>query len=376
VTTVAPTGAATAARVAPVATPTVVDVIADTRRRIESAPVLVGSSGRLIYLRGPDLFIVDLVTGSNEQLTQGSVGAGYAGDAVIDGTTWLYYFSITDSGGARPSTAAMLRRRLGDAHDEQLFVFHPSGFLNQARDTAAVSPDGVDVAYAGDDGLHVRTLASGDDRLLLQSMPAPADRSVVGTHYGRPVWSPGGRWLLVSRESDGPGNARNEGPLILDPSDAASERDLPLAGSPEWSPDGQELCGNTRATVDDVALYEVASGEVRNLTSSWFANASLAHAFGPCAWSSEGKLASGYDIGAIQFEVAVLDASGAKIAIVDAGAVLPDVSWWLPDGTGVIVTSLNGAALNANSNAVMLDGSWRRLPTDPGYVVGTIPASP
>jgi WD40-like Beta Propeller Repeat len=374
-TTVTPTGAATAAPAAPVPTPTFVDVIADTRRKIEAAPVLAGSSGWLIYVRGQDLFVGDLTTGSEEQLTHGSLGAGYAGEAVIDGITWLYYFSVTESGGGLPSSAAMLRRRFGGDSEEQLFTFHPSSFLTLARDIASVSPDGTRIAYVADDGLHVRTLASKDDKLLLQNMPRPADRSVAGTHYGRPVWSPAGRWLLVTREPDPPANAPNEGPLILDPSDAGSERDLPIGGDPEWSPDGQELCGNTRATVDDVALYTVASGEVRNLTSSWFANASLAHSFGLCAWSSDGKLASGYGIGAIQFEIAVLGASGTKIAIIDAGAVLPEVTQWLPDGTGVIVTTLGGASLDATSSAVMLDGSWRRLPNDPGYVVGTVPAS-
>ena len=204
----------------------------------------------------------------------------------------------------------------------------------------------------------------------------PADRSAAGFHYGRPVWSPTGRWLLVSREPDPPANAPNEGPLIIDPSDAASERDLPIRGPPVWSSDGLQLCGSTRATVSDLALYTVASEQVHNLTSSWFANASLDHGFGQCAWSSDGKLASGYDVGALQYEIAVLDTAGTRIAILDAGAVWPDVAQWLPDGTGVIVNTLGDLHLDPTSSAVMLDGAWRRLPTNGGYVVGTIPARP
>ncbi|MGH7623114.1 MAG: hypothetical protein ACREMU_12295, partial [Gemmatimonadaceae bacterium] len=373
-TNVAPIGTVAPAATAPIPSPTFDNPFADTRQKIEASPVLTGATGWLVYRRDNELFIADLATGSEQPLTHGSLGAGYAGEAVVGGTTWLYYFSILDASNGTPAMAVMLRRPLGGDTDERLFMFRPSPYLRYADDVATVSRDGTRVAYTSDDGLHLRTLASGVDRLLLQNMPRPADRSRAGSHYSRPIWSPAGRWLLVERESDPPANAPNEGPVLLDPSVPGSERDLPIRGTPVWSPDGQQLCGNTRATESDVALYTVANGEVRDVTSSWSATARLAHSFGFCAWSPSGILTSGDNFQTIQLELAVFDTSGTKIAVLNAGAVLPGSgvpTLWLPDSSGVLVTTLNPSAsvsLGLESSVVMLDGSWRRLQMGPAYV--------
>ena len=345
------------------------------------SPVLQGSSGWLIYSRGNDLYVGDLAAGNEDQLTNGSLGAGYAGDVVVDGEIWLYYFSITEANGVgQPSSAIMLRRRLSGGAEEQLFTFAPSRTQSLARDITAVSPDGARVAYVAGDGLHMRTLESGEDELLLQNIPMSADRSVRGIYYDRPVWSPAGPWLLAMRESEPPANAPNAGPLIVNPSAPGSERDLRLGLNSEqaWSPDGHQLCVGVGTGVGtaDVGLYDVASGAVRNLTSSWFPNASLGHSLSAGVWANDGKLASEYDVASLQVGLAILDTSGSQIALLDAGAVVPGVIQWLPDSSGVIVETLEGASLDAHSSAVMLDGSWRRLPNDPGQVVGTIPAPP
>jgi hypothetical protein len=367
--TVATTRSASPPTAKPRATPTADDQpIIDTVREIAAAPVLTGSTGWLIYTRGPELFIADLATGNEQQLTHDATAAGYAGDAVIDGMTWLYYFSITN---ASQGAVVLTRRRLSGGAEERLFTFRRSDVITVGMNVAAVSPDGTRVAYTASDGLHVRTLASGDDRLLLANMPRARDGSGAGFHYDAPAWSPAGRWLLVYRGADPPANIQNAGPVVLDPSDPASARDVPLGGWPAWSPDGQRLCGETRATVSDLALYTLNSGEVRNLTSARSADSIVPRDFGACTWLNDGELAAEYNVGGLQLRIAVLDTTGRQIATLDAGAVLSGAIW-LPNGSGVIVSTLAGTPLEPQSSAVMLDGSWRRIPDSPGTVVGTI----
>jgi hypothetical protein len=353
------------------------DPLGATSAAIAASPIL-HAPGWLIYLRGADLYAGDLASGTEVPLTRDSLGASYAGQATIAGTTWLYYSSLVSRvQPPRELTGlfAVFRRPLGgsDADEERIVEFSASGrYLSDLSPMASVSPDGRFVVYTDDVGVHLYDVDSHDDRRLLSNQPS----SVVntpGNHYASPFWAPAGGWLLLTRTGtrrpyDTQGNLETIQPL-----EPITEYTLGGGGKARWNADGSQLCGNTSTTVAaGIGIITPGTYESRDLTPNLFDNAILRPAVDSCVWADDGRLAVGYDTDNLRhFIIAILDGSGMPIAHVDAGAVWPSVDFWLPDQTGFVIETLTGAS-TFHASAVMLDGTYRRFPFEAGRVVGTI----
>lgn len=347
------------------------DPLGATRAAIAASPVL-RAPGWLIYLRGNDLYAGDLLTGNEIPLTVGSVGGGYAGRADIAGKKWLYYTSLgARTPGTATQTFAVYRRPLGASNvdEEELFEFTASDrYLVDFSTTASVEPDGRHVVYTDDAGLHLYDIESHNDRLLVSNeLASPRDtpgNGSRGNRYSDPVWSPAGGWLsVISEENRWPYN--RIAAETIRPLDSSTEYKLGGRGANGWSPDGQHLCGDTSQTAaTGIGLLTPGSTEILDLTPNLFDNLILRPTVDSCAWAEDGRLAVGYDTDGIKhFIIAILDISGRPTARIDAGAVWPHVDYWLPDRTGFVIATLADPS-SFNSAAIMLDGTYRRLPFD------------
>ena len=347
---------------------------------IAGSPIL-RASGWLIYSRGSDLYAGDLATGNEMPLTRGSLSAGYAGRAEIEGKIWIYYTSIVDETHdprAKAGRFAMYRRVLGSANadGEKMFEFSASDRYVVDAPNASVSSDGQHMAYTDDAGLHLYSPESNDDQVVLSNQPATSrfetGGGVRGLRYSSPIWAPAGDWLYV-RVGDNrwPYNGHDE---TMRPLESTAEYRL-ARHADEWSPDGEHLCGDTSQTAaGGIGILTPGSTETIDYTPNLFDNAILRPALGSCTWAEDGRLAVGYDVDNLRhFTIAILDAFGMPIARVDAGAVYPELHHWLPDLSGFVVETLADDFV-PKSAAVLLGGTYRRLPFAVERVLGMIPA--
>jgi hypothetical protein len=223
--------------------------------------------------------------------------------------------------------------------------------------------------------LHLYDVELREDRRLLSNQPS-SERNTPGNRYSSPTWSPAGGWLTVTRSG------------ILRPYDIQSSietirplepiTDYTLGGGSrfrQWSPDGSRLCGDTYQTAAaGIGILTPGSAETLDLTVNLFDNLILRPTVDSCAWAEDGRLAVGYDTDGIKhFIIAILDISGQPTAHIDAGAVWPHVDYWLPDRTGFVIATLADPS-SFKSAAIMLDGTYRRLPFDAERVLSTISA--
>jgi hypothetical protein len=287
---------------------------------------LLQSSGWLVYLRGKDLYIGDLATGNEQQLTTGSLGAGYAGRAWIDGKLWLYYTSLSaisnETDGSHNGTFEVYRRQLGGTA-EPLFTFEGNGKNIEFADTnASVAPDGLHLAFSDAKGLNIRDLSAHADTAVLTNGHCEPNASASSPCYGSyfmPEWSPRGDWLFV-RKILFEGVV---GVLIRHPATAPEASELKVGGLlTSWSPDGTQLC------MGDSGLQAGAVGRVDP-------NDRVFHDLYPtipdsalpaprpdrlypsaCVWSADGGIAAQYGAASGDGNVAVFDANGRFVQII------------------------------------------------------------
>ena len=275
-------------------------------------------------------------------------------------------------------TFAMYRRVLGGAtaDEEQLFEFSASDHYVVDAPNASVSSDGQHIAYTDDAGLHLYNPELNDDQLVLSNQPATSrfevGGGVRGLRYSSPIWAPAGAWLYVQAgDNRWPYSGHGE---TMRPLESTAEYRL-ARHADEWSPDGEHLCGDTSQTAaGGIGILTPGSTETIDYTPNLFDNAILRPGLGSCAWAEDGRIAVGYEADGINhFTIAIIEPSGMPTARIDAGAVLPEVHHWLPDRSGFVIVTLSDA-LVSTSAAVLLDGTYRRLPFDAERVLGTIPA--
>lgn len=349
-----------------------------------AAPVLQ-STGRLIYLRGKDLYVGDLATGAEQRLTTDSLGAGYAGYARIGGELWLYYTSLTAitnaADGNHKGMFEVSRRQLGGVA-ESLFTFEGNGKnIEFSKTNASVSPDGTHIAYSDAEGLNVRDLDAGVDTGVLTNGRCEPEASLSapcrGSYYA-PQWSPRGDWLFVQKIL----YEGAVGVLIRQPATAPEVTELKVGGLlTSWSSDGTQLCmGDNGYQVSAVGRVDPDNPTFHDLYPS-VPDAVLPqprpdYLFpGSCLWSATGQIAVSYVIpGENQKWLAIFDADGAyadRIPIPGSTPVFGQTPW-LPDGSGFIVGAYDSTEGRSNTKVLMLDGTYRRLPIDAERVLGTL----
>jgi hypothetical protein len=343
---------------------------------------LLQSTGWLVYLRGKDLYIGDLATGNEQQLTTDSLGAGYAGHAWIDGKLWLYYTSLSaisnETDGSHNGTFEVYRRQLGGTA-ERLFTFEGNGKNIEFADTnASVAPDGLHLAFSDAKGLNIRDLSAHADTAVLTNghcePNAPASSPCYGSYF-MPEWSPRGAWLFV-RKILFEGAV---GVLIRHPATAPEASELKVGGLlTSWSPDGTQLC------MGDSGLQAGAVGRVDP-------NDRVFHDLYPtipdsalpaprpdrlypsaCVWSADGGIAAQYGAASGDGNVAVFDANGRFVQIIGVRRPLY-VSAWLADTSGFLVSEYGTPTRRNFVSVMLLDGTYRRVPFDAERVLGTIP---
>ncbi len=343
------------------------------------------TTGLLVYLRGKDLYVGDLATGTEQQLTSGSLRAGYAGYARADGKLWLYYTSLTaitsEPDGEHNGTFEVDRRQLGGAPDP-IFTFEGNGKNIEFSGTnASVAPDGLHMAFSDAAGLKIRDIAAGVDTAVLVNghcAPQVAASSPCHGSYFAPQWSPHEDWLFVQRIL----YEGAVGVLVSHPATSPNVVELKVGGLlASWSSDGVKVC------MADNGMQPGAAGLVDP-------NDGVFHDLYPripdsglpaprpdrlypsvCAWNVAGSLAVQYFTSSDREATTI--AVFAKMGRFDRSIALPrplQVSAWLPDASGFLLSKYDAPARRNFTSAILLDGTYRRLPFDAERVLGTIPA--
>ena len=181
--------------------------------------------------------------------------------------------------GRIPRTTVVYRLKPGSSAD-RLFDFVCVG---GCYESLGLSNDGALLAYDAIDGLRIRRLGDGDDRVL-----APSDRSARNYRSrGNPSWSADGRWVSF----DYSGEAVTQGAI-----EVATGREHRIGNQtvPRWSPTGASICEGT-VTGRDGQILQPDSGQ--SVTIANINNSSNFHHFTACAWAPDGRVAMGFSAG-------------------------------------------------------------------------------
>lgn len=215
---------------------------------------------------------------------RGSAVPGVGADVGVfsyspDGVSFVYNRFDSSKHDAYGNEASVVVLRDANGTERVLTAGHPFAF------DPAWSPDGRSVAYAGNDGLHLITLATG------------ADRYLPGTRNGnRPSFAPDSRRLSFFTFD---GNIKHLTRVYTLDTHTGARREIGLAviardpapnanRAPQWSPDGKTIAFDTRTGVGPdaqrVAVVHPDGSGLRLLP------ASAAYAeFGPL-WTSASTL--------------------------------------------------------------------------------------
>lgn len=216
------------------------------------------------------------------------------------------------------------------------------------------SPDGALIYYTVYTGvvpsIHVMQTSGASDRLLVQDASEPQP-------------SPDGKLLLFKRLD--PQSLQNVNYYLLDLATGQARQLLAGASSAAWSPDSRTLVYvQSPQTIGPLGRIDVATGQVTALTDTP-ANSALWDA-GP-VWSPDGKRLAFMSNRAAGAWVYVMPGDGrgapsqltasrqaeCKTGTRFSQAESPDA--WLPDGSGLLVTSWCGSA--GLTRIVRLDGA-------------------
>lgn len=194
-----------------------------------------------------------------------------------------------------------------------------------------LSPDGQHIVFQGkraeSDGLYIIPCTRGD------AVP------VLGTTgAGSPAWSPDGQQIAFVRESR----------IFLADLRSGNIRlmaGLPgLAFYPAWSPDGTRIAFVSMGELTwDIFTVEISSGRVHQLT--WAPDSKTASQ-GP-AWSPDGARIAFDRIQDGDFEIYVMNADGTNIVRLTRGGGVDARPAWSPDARSLVFHSTRDRPINA-----------------------------
>ena len=175
----------------------------------EASPTREPTSGTLVFLRGPDLWVASLDGESvpPRAITSGSLGARYVGFVRRpDGEIDLYYArQLTEATETeRVVEFSLSRVALQGGTPEELLRFPSSYALGVFSYTfvGSVSPDGEHVVYTDVYDLSLLDLATGESSRLIESGTCALDSYSECYGYTEPQWSPDGDVVMVHGKGD------------------------------------------------------------------------------------------------------------------------------------------------------------------------------
>jgi hypothetical protein len=332
----------------------------------------------LAVLRGTDLYAVTLDGEREIQLTHGSLGAGFAGVAQIDGASWIYYTSMVerfpgpDNFSQDEAEFVVARRTLnGPLHELELFRFRGNlKNIEWSETNASVSPDGRYVAYSDRDGIKLFDSSMSSHRLLAAHGVCTGPRTEDCYGLYDPTWSPTGDWIAIRMVFYEGGTTAFARP---------DEQQAVLIRSPDgrgglfrqWYPEQTRLCAS--ASGYGGGGFGVLDAPMQTFVdlSPIVQNAGEPILVQHCDVNDSNELAV-VTLRADD-EPATLTLIGSDGQTVASFNVDPYVGLccWLPDASGVIVWASLPGTRDRQNLVVIRDGSFRSLPFDMGRILGS-----
>jgi hypothetical protein len=341
------------------------------------APVIT-SSGWLVHSRGNNVYASALDGSGERQLDAGSLAprlAQYAGAAHVADDVWVYLLvpvQRVDTPSAQELyDDAVVRTSILTGAHEEVFAYGPLPLGDGARKYVSVSPDGLRIAYDGNDGVHVAHVGATIDDFLITT-DCTGERC---PQYLAPLWSPSGDALLLTKqyyEGSRLALVRLAEPAVVhDFEDVSGEGKV-------WSLDGRRFCAFPEAFVPGGVWLVEADTLARRRIDTLAGNG--VEGIG-CVVSGHEDVAVAYQqpiSGAERLTVTVSQGAGPGAA--SATFALPDpytkVEAWLPDGAGLIVSGYPPCVpcgeRDPSTAVLLVDGAVRSLPFAAGQVLGVI----
>jgi Tol biopolymer transport system component len=223
--------------------------------------------------------------------------------------------------------------------------------------TAAVSPDGREIAYISDQGGHANIWVAPRD---VGAAPRPVTREDdPDASIGVPAWSPDGKWIAYL-SSKGNGGLRF-GVWLVRPDGSDNRQILPLGLSPSWARDSASIY-YVEESNRPIKRVDVNSGAVTTVLQESARNVIGVHS-GIVYYVIDRALIDGrkeYDLRA-----ASIDSGKSRLITTLPTAQTPD--WQVinpalsPDGRRLAVPLTDGFTTNIWTIPVGGDEPWRRV---------------
>jgi Tol biopolymer transport system component len=221
---------------------------------VDSDPAFAAGGGRFAYARAtnaPDLFELDLRSGTVRQVTSGSGSEDFPHQSP-DGRSLL--FASDRQGGS-----GLFMMPIGGG------PWQPISSADFETQMGRWSPDGRSVAFVRSNGRELGIVVQAVGGLQARSLAA-VTRDAGGVQG--PVWSPDGRAVAFSEQRTAP--ERSAAIRVVELAGGAREPTAGLGGMlmfPSWSPDGKQLAFQREHNGPrQIWTVPVAGGEPRELS--------------------------------------------------------------------------------------------------------------